>query len=149
MWDSWLLKWYWKRIFFGFPIWSSFHHCSLLAYHWSPRCAITITRQHIITSLILTLVATSLTQYLAGYRERNLGFYRLRGWYSIIKITMNPNFHLSLSFPSFFVSISTSIKLFVVWIEATERENKNTKLQCISIYFFGDIERRVGRGPCP
>jgi hypothetical protein len=59
-----------------FPCWYLFHHCSILICHCPLRCAISLTRQHII-SLVFKLRASSLTQHLAGYRARKLVFYIL------------------------------------------------------------------------
>jgi hypothetical protein len=40
--------------FFGFSLPISFHHCSIFIYHRPMRCAIAPTRQHIITTSVLS-----------------------------------------------------------------------------------------------
>jgi hypothetical protein len=40
--------------FFGFPLPISFHHCSIFIYHRPMRCAIAPTKQHIITTSVLS-----------------------------------------------------------------------------------------------
>jgi hypothetical protein len=54
--------------FCGFPCECSFHHCSISMYHCPLRCAISSTRQHIITSSVFKLSASSLTWHLTDYR---------------------------------------------------------------------------------
>jgi hypothetical protein len=40
--------------FFGFPLSVSFHRCSILTCHRPMRCAIALTKQHIIEPLVLS-----------------------------------------------------------------------------------------------
>jgi hypothetical protein len=40
--------------FFGFPLPVSFHHCSIFIYHRPMRCAIALTKQHTITTSVLS-----------------------------------------------------------------------------------------------
>jgi hypothetical protein len=50
-------EWHWGRFFskfFGFPLPISFHHCSISIYHHPMRCAIAPTKQHIITTSVLS-----------------------------------------------------------------------------------------------
>jgi hypothetical protein len=43
-------------------------------YHRPLRCAVTLTKQRIITSLVFKFGVSSLTRHLDGHRERKLGF---------------------------------------------------------------------------
>jgi hypothetical protein len=40
--------------YFGFPCKISFHHCSIFIYHRPMRCAIALTKQHTITTSVLS-----------------------------------------------------------------------------------------------
>jgi hypothetical protein len=73
MWDLWWTKWHWGRFFsefFGFPLPISFHHCSIFICHHPMRCAIAPTKQHIITTSVLSYGLHFSPGTLAGNRIR-------------------------------------------------------------------------------
>jgi hypothetical protein len=75
---SWWTKWLWGRFSYEFVCSSPFHHCSILTYHWLLRCAITLTRQRIITFWVLKFGTSSL--WLGTWLVRESGSFILAYW---------------------------------------------------------------------
>jgi hypothetical protein len=50
----------------------SFHQCSILIYHRPMRCAIALTKQHTITTSVLSLGASLLTRHI-GWKQKQKG----------------------------------------------------------------------------
>jgi hypothetical protein len=74
MWDSWCAKWHWTGFLSEFfQVFLANPHSTIASYTSvtvPKRRAVALTRQHIITSVVFKLGASSLSRHLAGHRWR-------------------------------------------------------------------------------